>query len=77
VLFGRKGLSFCPEKVHGFDQLRSGLPGFDDLPAFLRTLEKNSRLQLNLRDDPLMLQDEFRILAGSGKQDVTQKFALG
>ena len=49
----------------------------EDEPAFLRTLEKNSRLQLNLRDDPLMLQDEFRILAGSGKQDVTQKFALG
>jgi ribonuclease G len=49
----------------------------EDEPSFLRTLEKDGRLQLNLRDDPLMLQDEFRLLAGPGKQDVTQKFALG
>jgi len=45
--------------------------------TFLRTLEKEAKLQLNLRDDPLMLQDEFRLLSGAGKQDVTQKFALG
>jgi ribonuclease G len=44
---------------------------------FLRSLERDSRLQLNLRDDPLMLQDEFRLLSGPGKQDVTQRFALG
>jgi ribonuclease G len=49
----------------------------EDEPSLLRGLEKESRLQLNLRDDPLMLQDEFRLLAGSGRQDVTQKFALG
>jgi len=45
--------------------------------GFLRTLEKESRLPLYLRDDPLMLQDEFRLLSGSGRQDVTQRFALG
>ena len=49
----------------------------EDEPAFLRHLEKDSKLQLNLRDDPLMLQDEFRLLAGPGRQDVTQRFALG
>ncbi len=45
--------------------------------GFLKSLEKAVKLQLNLRDDPLMLQDEFRLLAGPAKVDVTQKFALG
>jgi ribonuclease G len=49
----------------------------DDEPGLLRRIEKDSKLQLNLRDDPLMRQDEFRLLAGSGHQDVTQKYALG
>jgi ribonuclease G len=49
----------------------------EDEPALLRSLEKESRLQLGLRDDPLMLQDEFRLLAGPGRHDVTQRFALG
>ena len=34
-------------------------------------------LELTLRDDPLMQPDEFRLLAGSGHQDVTQRYALG
>jgi ribonuclease G len=49
----------------------------DDEPGLLKRLEKESRLQLNLRDDPLMQQDEFRLLAGAGHQDVTQRYALG
>ncbi len=49
----------------------------EDEPGLLRGIEKESRLKLNLRDDPLMLQDEFRLLAGPGRQDVTQRFALG
>ncbi len=49
----------------------------EDEPGFLRRLEKETPLQLNLRDDPLMQQDEFRLLAGPGQQDVTQKYALG
>jgi ribonuclease G len=49
----------------------------EEEPTFLRTLERESSLRLNLRDDPLMLQDAFRLLGGSGRQDVTQKFALG
>jgi ribonuclease G len=49
----------------------------EEEPALLRTLEKETRLQINLRDDPLMQQDEFRLLAGPGKQDVTQRYALG
>ena len=49
----------------------------EEEPTFLRRLEKEGRLQLNLRDDPLMQQDEFRLLAGPGHQDVTQRYALG
>jgi ribonuclease G len=49
----------------------------EDEPGFLRRLEKEGRLQLNLRDDPLMQQDEFRLLAGPARQDVTQKYSLG
>ncbi len=45
--------------------------------ALLRRLEKETRLQLSLRDDPLMQQDSFRLLAGSGHQDVTQRYATG
>jgi ribonuclease G len=49
----------------------------EDEPTLLRRLEKEGRLQLNLRDDPLMQQDEFRLLAGPARQDVTQRYALG
>jgi ribonuclease G len=49
----------------------------EDEPGFLKRLEKEAGLKLTLRDDPLMQQDEFRLLAGPGKQDVTQKYALG
>jgi ribonuclease G len=49
----------------------------EEEPAFLRRLEKEGGVQLNLRDDPLMQQDEFRLLAGPGHQDVTQRYALG
>lgn len=46
-------------------------------PNFLRRLEGESGIQLNLRDDPLMQQDEFRILSSTSHQDLTQRFALG
>jgi ribonuclease G len=44
---------------------------------FLRRLEKALRLDVDLRDDPLMKQDEFRLLAGPADSDVTVKYALG
>jgi ribonuclease G len=43
---------------------------------FLRRLEKALRLDVDLRDDPLMKQDEFRLLAGPAGSDVTVKYAL-
>ncbi len=48
----------------------------EDEPQFLRRLEGAYRLQLDLRDDPLMRQDEFRLLSGPAKVDVSQKYAL-
>ena len=49
----------------------------EDEPGLLRRLEKEAKIQITLRDDPLMQQDQFRLLVGAGHQDVTQKYALG
>jgi ribonuclease G len=49
----------------------------EDEPEFMRRLEKNLALGVDLRDDPLMKQDEFRLLAGPADADVTNKYALG
>jgi ribonuclease G len=44
---------------------------------FLRRIDKTLGLAADLRDDPLMRQDEFRLLAGPSEADVTGKYALG
>jgi ribonuclease G len=49
----------------------------EDEPGFMRRLEKTLSLGVDLRDDPLMKQDEFRLLAGPADADVTNKYALG
>ena len=49
----------------------------EEEPNFLRRLEQDYRLDLDLRDDPLMKQDEFRLLAGPAESDVTARYALG
>ena len=43
-------------------------------PQFLRKLKRRTRLRLDLRDDPLMRHDEFRLLAGRARSDVTAKY---
>lgn len=48
----------------------------EDEPNFLKRLRKALRLDLDLRDDPLMRQDEFRLLAGPAETDVTGKYAV-
>ena len=45
-------------------------------PDFMRRLEKSLRLDVDLRDDPLMKQDEFRLMAGPADADVTNKYAM-
>jgi ribonuclease G len=48
----------------------------EDEPGFLRRLERSSRLELDIRDDPLMRQDEFRLLSGPAARDITARFSL-
>jgi len=44
---------------------------------FLPTVRKRTRLKIDLLDDPLMRQDEFRLLAGPAETDVTDKYVTG
>ena len=46
----------------------------EEEPDFLRRVGKKTRLDLDLRDDPLMRQDEFRLLSGPAETDVTAKY---
>ena len=46
----------------------------EEEPDFLRRLGRKTELDLDLRDDPLMRQDEFRLLAGPAETDVTAKY---
>ena len=46
----------------------------EEEPDFLKRLQQRMRLDLELRDDPLMRQDEFRLLAGPAETDVTEKY---
>jgi ribonuclease G len=49
----------------------------EDEPGFLRALDKQHRVQVALRDDPLMQPDEFRVLSANGHQDLSARYALG
>jgi ribonuclease G len=46
-------------------------------PGLLRRVERENRLSLTLRDDPLMNQDRFRLLSTATNQDCTQRYAAG
>jgi ribonuclease G len=47
----------------------------EEEPDFLHRLGGKTQLDLGLRDDPLLCQDEFRLLAGPAETDVTAKYA--
>ena len=46
-------------------------------PKFLKELEKSLKLTLSLRDDPLLQQDEIRLIATNTQQDLSGKYNLG
>ncbi|MEX0843470.1 MAG: ribonuclease E/G, partial [Gemmatimonadota bacterium] len=46
-------------------------------PDFLSRLRKRITIKLDLRDDPLLREDEFRLLAGPAREDVTKRYATG
>jgi ribonuclease G len=47
----------------------------EEEPGFARALEKQWRVQMTLRDDPLMRPDEMRLVSMPSQQDVTSRYA--
>ena len=45
-------------------------------PRFLRKLARRTRLRVDMRDDPLMRHDDFRLLSGRSRIDVTGKYRV-
>ena len=43
-------------------------------PRFVRKLARRTGLRIDLRDDPLLRRDEFRLLSGRARVDVTAKY---
>lgn len=48
----------------------------EEEPNLLRHLESEYRVDIEVRDDPLLRADEFRILAGPADVDVTSRYAV-
>lgn len=46
----------------------------EDEPDFVRRLTGRMKMKLELRDDPLLREDEFRLLSGPAETDVTEKY---
>jgi ribonuclease G len=46
----------------------------EEEPGLLKRLRNGTRLDLAMRDDPLMRFDEFRLLSGPAETDVTDKY---
>ncbi|MEX0856458.1 MAG: Rne/Rng family ribonuclease [Gemmatimonadota bacterium] len=46
----------------------------EEEPDFVRRLAQRMQISLDLRDDPLLREDEFRLLAGPAETDVTEKY---
>ncbi len=44
-------------------------------PGLLERVSRRTKLQLELRDDPLMQEDEFALLSGKAETDVTARYA--
>jgi ribonuclease G len=49
----------------------------EEEPQLLKRVEREQRVRLALRDDPLMQPDAFRLISGTSHQDLTQKYATG
>jgi ribonuclease G len=49
---------------------------FEQEPNFLKNLRKNLKLDLEIRDDPVMGLDEFRLVSKPAGHDVTEKYLV-
>jgi len=47
----------------------------EEEPEFLRRLRATHDMEITLRDDPLLRQDEYRLLAGGAGTDVTRRYS--
>ena len=47
----------------------------EEEPDFIRKLRQGTSLKLDMSDDPLLREDEFRILSGAAQTDVTSRYA--
>jgi Ribonuclease G/E len=48
----------------------------EEEPEFLRQVSRELGIDLDVRDDPLMGHDEYRLLASPADTDVTAKYAV-
>jgi ribonuclease G len=48
----------------------------EEEPRFLQTMQKLTGLDIELRDDPMMRLDEFRLMSRPAGRDVTQQYAV-
>ena len=46
----------------------------EEEPGLLKRLRNQTRIDLDMRDDPLMALDEFKLLSGPAETDVTEKY---
>jgi ribonuclease G len=46
----------------------------EEEPDFVKRLRGRMRIGLDLRDDPLLREDEFKLLSGPAEEDVTSKY---
>ncbi len=58
-------------RVHPEVSLRT----LEDEPDFLKRLARRTKLSLDMRDDPLLREEDFRILSGAAETDVTARYA--
>ena len=75
-------LATCPTYLHRGDEL-DGPRGriylmtqvLEGEPGFLKRIGKRTRLRLDMRDDPMLREDQFQLLAGPAETDVTERYA--
>jgi len=48
----------------------------EEEPKFLRYLQRTAGLDIDLRDDPIIPMDEFRLVSQPAGRDVTERYAV-
>jgi ribonuclease G len=48
----------------------------EEEPKFMRHLQRTAGLDIDLRDDPIISMDEFRLVSQPAGRDVTERYAV-